>query len=291
MAKFTEHISLTKFDDLLGGDKKESKEAEVNISDLHPFKNHPFHVNDDDEMAQLIKSIELSGVLVPITVRKDLAGGYEILSGHRRTHAAKMAGLTKIPALIKSLDDDAAVILMVESNRQREVILPSEKAFAYKMLMEALKHQGKRQSGETAAEIGKDHGDSKSNVKRYIRLTNLDPELLTMVDNKQLGLVQGVDISYLLPAEQKILIGLMHENPGVVMKKEQSERLKQESQAGNLNETFMKQILIGVPKTDKRKFVMKTDKINHYFPPHYTSEEIENVIMDLLNRWKDEQES
>lgn len=286
MAKYTEHINLTKFDDLVGG-KEIPQQEEICIEDLHPFKGHPFQVKDNQEMELLVESIKTSGVLVPITVREDPSGGYEILAGHRRTHAAKLAGLTRIPAQIRAMDDDAATVYMVESNRQRESILPSEKAFAYRMLMEALRHQGKRKDGETTAEeIGKSHGDSKSNVKRYIRLTYLLPDILTKIDEKKLGMVQGVEISYLRPEEQEMLLALL--DAGVTVKRKQAELLKQASQEGRLDISCMRSIL--TVKENKRKVTLKSDRISRYFPPEYSETEIEEVILGLLENWKQEQE-
>lgn len=258
---------------------------------MQPFPNHPFKVVDDEKMMDMVESIKEYGVLVPIIVRPVENGNYEIVSGHRRHHAAVLAGQEEIPAIVREMDEDAAVLVMVDSNLQRENILPSEKAFAYRMKLEALKHQGKR-SDLTSAQIGlklsteiigEQNGDSRNQVKRYIRLTHLIPDILEMVDNKNIAFNAAVEISYLSEKEQELLHDNMDVNecsPSL----SQAKRLKKYSQDGKLTEDVIDAIMTEEKETDT-KLVLKGDTIKKYFPKEYTPMQMQQVITKLLENW------
>lgn len=289
-------IQLASYDDLFKNDEERLADTQERIQMLspekmQPFPNHPFKVVDDEKMMDMVESIKEYGVLVPIIVRPVENGNYEIVSGHRRHHAAVLAGQEEIPAIVREMDEDAAVLVMVDSNLQRENILPSEKAFAYRMKLEALKHQGKR-SDLTSAQIGlklsteiigEQNGDSRNQVKRYIRLTYLIPDILEMVDNKNIAFNAAVEISYLSEREQELLQDNMEVNecsPSL----SQAKRLKKYSQDGKLTEDVIDAIMTEEKETDT-KLVLKGDTIKKYFPKEYTPMQMQQVITKLLENW------
>lgn len=289
-------IQLASYDDLFKNDEERLADTQERIQMLSPekmlpFPNHPFKVIDDDKMMDMVESIKEYGVLVPIIVRPVENGNYEIVSGHRRHHAAVLAGQEEIPAIVREMDEDAAVLVMVDSNLQRENILPSEKAFAYRMKLEALKHQGKR-SDLTSAQIGlklsteiigEQNGDSRNQVKRYIRLTHLIPDILEMVDDKNIAFNAAVEISYLSEREQELLHDNMDVNeysPSL----SQAKRLKKYSQEGKLTEDVIDAIMTEEKETDT-KLVLKGDTIKKYFPKEYTPMQMQQVITKLLENW------
>ena len=289
-------IQLASYDDLFKNDEERLADTQERIQMLspekmQPFPNHPFKVVDDEKMMDMVESIKEYGVLVPIIVRPVENGNYEIVSGHRRHHAAVLAGQEEIPAIVREMDEDAAVLVMVDSNLQRENILPSEKAFAYRMKLEALKHQGKR-SDLTSAQIGlklsteiigEQNGDSRNQVKRYIRLTHLIPDILEMVDNKNIAFNAAVEISYLSENEQELLQDNMDVNecsPSL----SQAKRLKKYSQEGKLTEDVIDAIMTEEKETDT-KLVLKGDTIKKYFPKEYTPMQMQQVITKLLENW------
>ena len=289
-------IQLASYDDLFKNDEERLADTQERIQMLspekmQPFPNHPFKVVDDEKMMDMVESIKEYGVLVPIIVRPVENGNYEIVSGHRRHHAAVLAGQEEIPAIVREMDEDAAVLVMVDSNLQRENILPSEKAFAYRMKLEALKHQGKR-SDLTSAQIGlklsteiigEQNGDSRNQVKRYIRLTHLIPDVLEMVDNKNIAFNAAVEISYLSEKEQELLQDNMDVNecsPSL----SQAKRLKKYSQEGKLTEDVIDAIMTEEKETDT-KLVLKGDTIKKYFPKEYTPMQMQQVITKLLENW------
>ena len=266
----------------------------IPLSDLHPFEGHPFKVLDDDSMTETVESIRQMGVTNPLIVRPDPDGGYEIISGHRRHHAAELAGLDTLPVIVRQLDDDAAIIMMVDSNLQRETILPSEKALAYKMKLEAIKHQGQRtdltsdQVGPklTAAEkVAEDAGDSQSQVKRYIRLTNLIPELMDMVDEKKIAFNPAVELSYLKPEEQRNFLEAMNyaqAAPSV----SQAQRMKKKSQESGCTLEDMCGIMDEMKKDDMGQIAFKTSDLQKFFPKSYTPKQMSDTILRLLEQWQ-----
>ena len=266
----------------------------IPLSDLHPFEGHPFKVLDDDSMTETVESIRQMGVTNPLIVRPDPDGGYEIISGHRRHHAAELAGLDTLPVIVRQLDDDAAIIMMVDSNLQRETILPSEKALAYKMKLEAIKHQGQRtdltsdQVGPklTAAEkVAEDAGDSQSQVKRYIRLTNLIPELMDMVDEKKIAFNPAVELSYLKPEEQRNFLEAMdyaQAAPSV----SQAQRMKKKRQEDGCSLDDMCGIMDEVKKDDMGQIAFKTSDLQKFFPKSYTPKQMSDTILRLLEQWQ-----
>ena len=264
------------------------------LSDLHPFEGHPFKVLDDELMAQTVESIKQIGVVSPLIVRPDPEGGYEILSGHRRLHAAQLAGLETVPVIVKEMDDDAAIIFMVDSNLQRENILPSERAFSYKMKLEAMKHQGER-GDLTSAQVGpkswaaqvvaEEAGDSKSQVKRYIRLTNLIPEILDMVDEKKIAFNPAVELSYLKPSEQKKFLEAMdyaQASPSL----SQAQRLKKLSQEGGCTLDAMCEVMNEIKKDELDHVTIKNEVLRKYFPKSYTPKQMQDTIIRLLEKWQ-----
>lgn len=295
-------IQIASYDSIFGLDKEdkglEKKDGiqEISLSELHPFKNHPFQVRDDEEMQKLIDSIQEHGVLAPGIVRKRAEGGYELIAGHRRHRASQLAGLKSMPVIIEDLDDDQATIIMVDSNLQRENILPSERAFAYKMKLEAMKRQGKRTdltsaqvgpklNGKTSADIlGEQVGESRNQIKRFIRLTELDSKLLTMVDNKKIAFNPAVELSFLKKEEQNTLLEVM-EMEDTAPSISQAQRLKKYSQEGKLTETVIDAILTE-EKGAADKVTLKGVKLKKYFPSSYTPAQIEKVIFELLDNWK-----
>ena len=268
--------------------------TEMPLSDMHPFEGHPFKVLDDELMAQTVESIKQIGVVSPLIVRPDPEGGYEILSGHRRLHAAQLAGLETVPVIVKEMDDDAAIIFMVDSNLQRENILPSERAFSYKMKLEAMKHQGER-GDLTSAQVGpkswaaqvvaEEAGDSKSQVKRYIRLTNLIPEILDMVDEKKIAFNPAVELSYLKPSEQKEFLEAMdyaQASPSL----SQAQRLKKLSQEGGCTLDAMCEVMNEIKKDELDHVTIKNEVLRKYFPKSYTPKQMQDTIIRLLEKWQ-----
>ena len=264
------------------------------LSDLHPFEGHPFKVLDDELMEQTVESIKQIGVVSPLIVRPDPEGGFEILSGHRRLHAAQLAGLETVPVIVKEMDDDAAIIFMVDSNLQRENILPSERAFSYKMKLEAIKHQGER-GDLTSAQVGpkswaaqvvaEEAGDSKSQVKRFIRLTNLIPEILDMVDEKKIAFNPAVELSYLKPSEQKEFLEAMdyaQASPSL----SQAQRLKKLSQEGGCTLDAMCEVMNEIKKDELDHVTIKNEVLRKYFPKSYTPKQMQDTIIRLLEKWQ-----
>ena len=268
--------------------------TEMLLSDLHPFEGHPFKVLDDELMEQTVESIKQIGVVSPLIVRPDPEDGFEILSGHRRLHAAQLAGLETVPVIVKEMDDDAAIIFMVDSNLQRENILPSERAFSYKMKLEAMKHQGER-GDLTSAQVGpkswaaqvvaEEAGDSKSQVKRYIRLTNLIPEILDMVDEKKIAFNPAVELSYLKPSEQKEFLEAMdyaQASPSL----SQAQRLKKLSQEGGCTLDAMCEVMNEIKKDELDHVTIKNEVLRKYFPKSYTPKQMQDTIIRLLEKWQ-----
>lgn len=292
-------MTLTSVDDLLGVPvTKENRTEEIEISLIHPFKNHPFKVLDDQSMDELVDSIINQGVLSPVLVRPNGDGTYEMISGHRRMHAAKRAQLKKIPAIVMDLNDDESTIIMVDANLQREELLPSERAFSFKMKMDAMRHQGACRHNvdklspverKTATIVGKGSGLTARSVQRYIRLTELLPELLEMVDNKQLSLVNGVDIAAFDKEVQEYLFMYIKEKGGI--SPVQLAALKAQPNLENLTPytvmTIMKAALAKKPKSKRVSFTEK--KLNKYFPAEYSASKREKIIIELLTKWSSEQ--
>ena len=297
------NISLSSYDDIFETDESRAdsqleKVQKIPISELVPFKNHPFKVIDDEAMLRTTESIAQFGILTPLIARPLEDGGYEIISGHRRAHAAEAAGLMEVPVIVRDMDDDAATVLMVDSNLQRESILPSERAFAYKMKLEAMKRQGVRtdlqeegtsaQLGrklETADLIGQDTGDSRNQVRRYIRLTNLIPDLLDMVDQKQISFNPAVELSYLTPEEQQHVIEAM-DFTQAAPSLSQAQRLKKLSQEGGCTLEAMQEILGEVKKGDLERVAFKSEQLRKYFPKSYSPKQMQDTIIKLLEQWQ-----
>lgn len=271
--------------------------TEMPLSDLHPFEGHPFKVLDDELMEQTVESIKQIGVVSPLIVRPDPEGGFEILSGHRRLHAAQLAGLETVPVIVKEMDDDAAIIFMVDSNLQRENILPSERAFSYKMKLEAMKHQGERgdlTSGQVGQKsvgtvsrdiVAEQAGDSSRNVQRFIRLTNLIPEILDMVDEKKIAFNPAVELSYLKPSEQKEFLEAMNyaqASPSL----SQAQRLKKLSQEGGCTLDAMCEVMNEIKKDELDHVTIKNEVLRKYFPKSYTPKQMQDTIIRLLEKWQ-----
>lgn len=271
--------------------------TEMPLSDLHPFEGHPFKVLDDELMEQTVESIKQIGVVSPLIVRPDPESGYEILSGHRRLHAAQLAGLETVPVIVKEMDDDAAIIFMVDSNLQRENILPSERAFSYKMKLEAMKHQGERgdlTSGQVGQKsvgtvsrdiVAEQAGDSSRNVQRFIRLTNLIPEILDMVDEKKIAFNPAVELSYLKPSEQKEFLEAMdyaQSSPSL----SQAQRLKKLSQEGSCTLDAMCEVMNEIKKDELDHVTIKNEVLRKYFPKSYTPKQMQDTIIRLLEKWQ-----
>ena len=271
--------------------------TEMPLSDLHPFEGHPFKVLDDELMEQTVESIKQIGVVSPLIVRPDPEGGFEILSGHRRLHAAQLAGLEKVPVIVKEMDDDAAIIFMVDSNLQRENILPSERAFSYKMKLEAMKHQGERgdlTSGQVGQKsvgtvsrdiVAEQAGDSSRNVQRFIRLTNLIPEILDMVDEKKIAFNPAVELSYLKTSEQKEFLEAMdyaQASPSL----SQAQRLKKLSQEGGCTLDAMCEVMNEIKKDELDHVTIKNEVLRKYFPKSYTPKQMQDTIIRLLEKWQ-----
>lgn len=271
--------------------------TEMPLSDLHPFEGHPFKVLDDELMGQTVESIKQIGVVSPLIVRPDPEGGFEILSGHRRLHAAQLAGLETVPVIVKEMDDDAAIIFMVDSNLQRENILPSERAFSYKMKLEAMKHQAGRPSKENDSQLGNNFeklsseemaeelGTSKNQIFRYIRLTNLIPEILDMVDEKKIAFNPAVELSYLKPSEQKEFLEAMdyaQASPSL----SQAQRLKKLSQEGGCTLDAMCEVMNEIKKDELDHVTIKNEVLRKYFPKSYTPKQMQDTIIRLLEKWQ-----
>ena len=271
--------------------------TEMPLSDLHPFEGHPFKVLDDELMEQTVESIRQIGVVSPLIVRPDPEGGFEILSGHRRLHAAQLAGLETVPVIVKEMDDDAAIIFMVDSNLQRENILPSERAFSYKMKLEAMKHQAGRPSKENDSQLGNNFGKlsseemaeelgtSKNQIFRYIRLTNLIPEILDMVDEKKIAFNPAVELSYLKPSEQKEFLQAMdyaQASPSL----SQAQRLKKLSQEGGCTLDAMCEVMNEIKKDELDHVTIKNEVLRKYFPKSYTPKQMQDTIIRLLEKWQ-----
>ena len=268
--------------------------TEMPLSDLHPFEGHPFKVLDDELMEQTVESIKQIGVVSPLIVRPDPEGGFEILSGHRRLHAAQLAGLETVPVIVKEMDDDAAIIFMVDSNLQRENILPSERAFSYKMKLEAMKHQGQRgdltsdqvgQKSWAVNQLADDANESKTQVQRFIRLTNLIPEILDMVDEKKIAFNPAVELSYLKPSEQKKFLEAMdyaQASPSL----SQAQRLKKLSQEGGCTLDAMCEVMNEIKKDELDHVTIKNEVLRKYFPKSYTPKQMQDTIIRLLEKWQ-----
>ena len=283
-------IKMESFDDLFGGSGAQETGAEqiINapLADLHEFKDHPFKVLDDEKMEETTESIRLYGVLVPGIARPRAGGGYELIAGHRRKHGSERAGKTEMPIIVRNYSDDEATIIMVDSNIQREDILPSEKAKAYKMKYEAMKHQGKKSGKNTLDEVGEAARENAKKVQRYIWLSRLSDELLEMVDTKKLGFSQGVDISFLSEEAQQ-WVEVIIEEQGCNVSTVQSGKLKEYGKSGELT-LAMVRLILTEEKSKERKVTLKADKISKYFSDSYSDEEIENVIISLLDKWREE---
>jgi len=290
------NISLTSYDDIFSTEESRQTEQiqQISIGELHPFKNHPFKVLDDEAMQRTVESVAQFGVMAPLIARPREEGGYEIISGHRRQHAAQLAGLKSLPVIVRKMDDDQAVILMVDSNLQRESILPSERAFAYKMKLEAIKNQGAR-SDLTSAQLGPkltaaekvalDSDDSKSQVKRFIRLTNLIPELLELVDQKKISFNPAVELSYLADSEQRDFFEAMQDTQNAPSLS-QAQQIKKLSQEGHCSYEAIFDIMGKEKKAEMDRLTIKNDVLRKYFPKSYTPRQMEETILKLLEQWQ-----
>ncbi len=283
-------IKMESFDDLFDGNATQENGTEqiINapLSELYTFKDHPFWVEDDEKMEETTESIRQYGVLVPGIARPRAGGGYDIIAGHRRKRGSELAGRTEMPVIVRNYTDDEATIIMVDSNIQREDILPSEKARAYKMKYEAMKHQGKKSGRNTLDEVGEAAGENAKKVQRYIWLSRLLDGLLVMVDNKKLGFSQGVDISFLTGEAQQWVQAVIEER-GCNVSMAQSAQLKEYGKTGEL--TFaMVRLVLSEEKPKERKITIKSDRIGRYFSDSYSNEEIEDIIISLLDKWKEE---
>ena len=299
MPKSSVNVSLNSYDDIFSTEESRQEEQreqvqQIPIGELFPFKNHPFKVLDDDSMSDTVESVKQYGVLSPLIARPRPKGGYEIISGHRRQHAAELAGLETLPVIVRQMDDDAAIILMVDSNLQREHILPSERAFAYKMKLDAMKNQGRR-SDLTSTQVvsklrsneklGAENNQSRETVRRFIRLTNLIPELLDMVDNKTVSFNPAVELSYLSPEQQQEVIRAMDDTqnfPSV----SQAKRIKKLAQDGTFTTETVVAIMGEEKKSELDTLTIKNDTLRKYFPRSYTPKQMEDTIIKLLEQWQ-----
>ena len=303
MKSSARNVKLASVDDLftteenrqeIQAEAKREKVQMIPLSELHPFRNHPFKVKDDEAMANTVDSVRQYGVLVPAIARPLESGGYELVSGHRRRHASELAGLTEMPVIVRDLDDDAATIIMVDSNLQRETLLPSERAFAYRMKLEAMKRQGARADLtsrqvvgklETSDLLGQSTGESGRQVQRFIRLTALIPDLLNLVDEKKVALNPAVELSYLKTEEQVLLLDAM-ESEQTTPSLSQAQRLKKFSQEGKLSVDVMRAIMSEEKKPEMDKVIFTSAKLRQYFPKSYTPQQMENTILLLLEQWQ-----
>ena len=294
MKSSARNIELKSVDDLFAteesrADAQREKVQEIPLGELHPFKNHPFKVKDDAAMQDTVDSVREYGVLVPAIARSDPSGGYELIAGHRRHYASELAGKETMPVIVRDLDDDAATIIMVDSNLQREELLPSERAFAYKMKLEALKHQGKKTLDQlgpkwSTQEIGKAGNDSMSQVKRFIRLTELIPTLLDMVDERKIAFNPAVELSYLKKEEQTLLLEAM-DSEQATPSLSQAQRLKKFSQQKMLSLDVMRAVMSEEKKNDLDRVTLKNETLRKYFPKSYTPKQMEDTIIKLLEGW------
>ena len=303
MPKNSLNVSLKGADDIFSTEESRQEQQreqvqQIPIGELFPFKNHPFKVLDDESMQRTVESVEQYGVLSPLIARPRPEGGYEIISGHRRQHAAQLAGLDALPVIVRQMDDDAAVLLMVDSNLQRENILPSERAFAYKMKLEAIKNQGARSdltSGQlvqkllSVEKVAEGTGESYKNVQRYIRLTELIPELLDMVDTGQIKFNPAVELSYLASEEQKDFLSAM-DYAQAAPSLSQAQRIKKLAQEGECTLDAMCEIMNEIKKGELDRVTFKTDSLRKYFPKSYTNKQMEDKIIQLLEQWQKKRE-
>lgn len=290
-------IKLSSYDDMFSAENDgnataeaklvEGQIVEIPLSELHTFENHPFRVVDDKNMEEMVESVKEYGVLVPAIARPRAEGGYELISGHRRKHASELAGKDTMPVIVRDCDNDEAVVIMVDANIQREDILVSERAKAYQMKYEAMKHQGKAQ-GISLKAMSEQAGESMKTIQRLICIASLDEKLLAMVDEKKLGLRQGVDLSFIPQEQQKIVYEVISEM-GVSLSQEQSARIKESSRKGYLNADFLKDYL-SEKKPKPRKVVFNQKKLDNYFTPDMSNEDIEELIVKLLDEWKEKGE-
>ena len=296
MSKSGANISLTSYDDIFTTEESRQTEQiqQIPIAELHPFKDHPFKVLDDEAMQRTVESVAQFGVLAPLVVRPREEGGYEIISGHRRQHAAELAGLKTLPVIVRNMDDDQAVIQMVDSNLQRESILPSERAFAYKMKLEAIKNQGARSDLtsrqvvgklEAADLVGKSSDESGRQVQRFIRLTNLIPELLELVDQKKISFNPAVELSYLTDSEQRDFFEAMQDTQNAPSLS-QAQRIKKLSQEGKCSYDAIYDIMGEEKKAEMDRVTIKNDVLRKYFPKSYTPRQMEETILKLLEQWQ-----
>ncbi|WOC32804.1 MULTISPECIES: ParB/RepB/Spo0J family partition protein [Caproicibacterium] len=303
MKSSAKNISLNSYDDIFSTeetreDEKREKVTDMPLSELHPFPDHPFQVRDEDSMKETVESIKTYGVLVPAIVRPRADGSYELISSHRRKHACELAGLPTMPVIVRNLDDDAATIIMVDSNIQRENILPSERAKAYKMKLDAIRRQAGRPSKENSVQVGQNFQgktsrdlladnspDSSTQIQRFIRLNELTPQLQQMVDDKKIAMTPAVELSYLKPEEQTLLLDTI-ESEQATPSLSQAQRLKKFSAEGHLNEDSMLAIMSEEKKPEKNDLTIKADKLQKYFPKSYTPQQMEQVIIQLLDGWQ-----
>lgn len=309
MKSSAKSINLTSLDDLFSTEESRAEEScekvvRIPLAELHPFPNHPFHVRDDEAMQNTVDSIKEYGVLTPGIVRPREDGGYEIVAGHRRKHGSELAGLTDMPCIVREMDNDTATILMVDSNIQREDILPSERAQAYKMKLDAIRRKagrpaknaeistagncdqvGHNYDGKRSVQIVADEaGESKTQVQRYIRLTELQPELQQMVDEKKIAMTPAVELSYLKPEEQQMLLTAI-DSEQATPSLSQAQRMKKLSQAGKLNDDTMLDIMMEQKKPEKCELIFSGDVLRKYFPRSYTPQKMEETILKLLDAW------
>ncbi len=304
MKSSARNVKLASVDDLftteenrqeIQAEAKLEKVQMIPLAELHPFRNHPFKVKDDEAMANTVDSVRQYGVLVPAIARPLESGGYELVSGHRRHRASELAGLTEMPVIVRDLDDDTATIIMVDSNLQRETLLPSERAFAYKMKLEAMKRQAGRPSKENVSQVGTQKrsdqlmaeqiGESRNQVQRFIRLTALIPDLLNLVDEKKVAFNPAVELSYLKTEEQVLLLDAM-ESEQTTPSLSQAQRLKKFSQEGELSVDVMRVIMSEEKKPEMDKLIFTSAKLRQYFPKSYTPQQMENTILRLLEQWQ-----
>ena len=304
MPKGSLNVSLKGADDIFSTEESRQEQQreqvqQIPIGELFPFKNHPFKVLDDESMQRTVESVEQYGVLSPLIARPRAEGGYEIISGHRRQHAAQLAGLDALPVIVRQMDDDAAVLLMVDSNLQRENILPSERAFAYKMKLEAIKNQGARSdltSGQIVQKsklsierVAEDAGEGYKTVQRFIRLTNLIPELLDMVDEKKIAFNPAVELSYLDESQQRDFLEAMNDTQNAPSLS-QAQRLKRLAQEGHFSYDVAFAVMGEEKKDELDKVVIKNDTLRKYFPRSYTPKQMEDTIIKLLEQWQRKQQ-
>ena len=306
MPKGSLNVSLKGADDIFSTEESRQEQQreqvqQIPIGELFPFKNHPFKVLDDESMQRTVESVEQYGVLSPLIARPRPEGGYEIISGHRRQHAAQLAGLDTLPVIVRQMDDDAAVLLMVDSNLQREIILPSERAFAYKMKLEAMKHQAGRPTQDNYSQVGNNFGTlsseemaeelgtSKNQIFRYIRLTNLVPELLDMVDEKKISFNPAVELSYLDTNQQRDFLEAMQDTQNAPSLS-QAQRLKKLAQEGHFSYDVAFAVMGEEKKDELDKVVIKNDTLRKYFPRSYTPKQMEDTIIKLLDQWQRKQQ-